>query len=120
MRIQECYNLMEADYNDVIDRLRKETLIARFIVKFPEDPSFDELISSMDKRDITTAFRAAHTLKGVCQNLGLVKLFAPVNEATEALRVNDYESAQTVMPQIIDEYNKTLDIINQYIESVEE
>jgi HPt (histidine-containing phosphotransfer) domain-containing protein len=77
---------MGADFDDVLTRLRKEERIHKFLLKVPEDPSFDLLCTSMEKRDAETAFRAAHTMKGVCQNLSLNALAEPVCVLTELLR----------------------------------
>ena len=39
MNINECYQAMGADYEEVFGRLRNEKLIAKFVLKFPDDPS---------------------------------------------------------------------------------
>ena len=119
MNVVECYDKMGGDYDDVIGRLRKETLVAKFLVKFPEDPSFDELKDSMAAEDVATAFRAAHTLKGVCQNLGLKKLYEPASEMTEALRAEDFDTAKTLLPIVTEEYNATIDVVKEFIDEQE-
>ena len=43
MNINECYQAMGADYEEVFGRLRNEKLIAKFVLKFPGDPSFSQL-----------------------------------------------------------------------------
>lgn len=40
MNINECYQAMGADYEEVFGRLRSERLITKFVLKFPGDPSF--------------------------------------------------------------------------------
>ena len=70
MTVRECYEQMGADYEDVLGRLRNEALIRKFAKKFLEDGSFQMLKDGLAKKDGEMAFRAAHTLKGVCQNLG--------------------------------------------------
>ena len=70
MNINECYQAMGADYEEVFGRLRNEKLIAKFVLKFPDDPSFSQLKNSLAEKNTKEAFRAAHTLKGVAQNLG--------------------------------------------------
>ncbi len=116
MNIEECYEKMGGNYADVINRLRKETLVTKFLVRFPEDPSYGELAESIDKGDTETAFRAAHTLKGVCQNLGLEKLFVSADEATEALRGGDIDKAKLVMPTLSSDYEMIVDTINEFAE----
>ena len=48
--------------------------------------SFDELCEAVDRSDWERAFRAAHTLKGVAQNLGFDRLYAVSVPLTEAMR----------------------------------
>ena len=75
MTVKECYEQMGADYEDVLGRLRNEALIRKFAKKFLEDGSFQMLKDGLVKKDGEMAFRAAHTLKGVCQNLGFDNLY---------------------------------------------
>ena len=39
MTMQECYEAIGGNYEDVLGRLRSEALIQRFTLKFLEDPS---------------------------------------------------------------------------------
>lgn len=119
MTIQECYEKMGGNFEEVIRRLRKEDFVKKFLVKFPNDPSYGELVSSMEKGDVEVGFRAAHTLKGVCQNLGLERLFRSSNEVTEALRSGDKDTAETFMPTVVEDYKVTVDAINEFIENQE-
>lgn len=86
MTVQECYEQMGADYADVTSRLRTDERIVRFLGKVADDGSFSLLCASMQAHNMEEAFRAAHTLKGICMNLSLTKLFASANALTEALR----------------------------------
>lgn len=119
MKIQECYEKMGGNFEDVIGRLRKEDFVKKFLVKFPSDPSYDELVKSMEKGDSEVAFRAAHTLKGVCQNLGIERLFKSSNEVTEALRGGDLDKANSFMPTLKEDYKVTIDTINEFISNEE-
>ena len=77
MTIQECYAQMGADYNEVFRRLYNEAMIRKFVLLFPKDDSFHNLEAALKEQNVKEAFRAAHTLKGVCQNLGFSNLYAP-------------------------------------------
>ena len=70
MTIQECYQKMGADYEDVLKRLYSESMIRKFARMFLDDDSYPKLEDALKKENVEEAFRAAHTLKGVCQNLG--------------------------------------------------
>lgn len=50
------------------------------------DTSYSNLCAALNEGDYESAFRAAHTLKGVALNLGLGRLAKSSSELTEALR----------------------------------
>lgn len=50
MNINECYQAMGADYQEVFGRLRSERLITKFVLKFPSDPSFSQLQSTLEEK----------------------------------------------------------------------
>ena len=74
MTIQECYAALEGDYQEVLDRLYSDALIQKFVGKFLTDQSYQLLENSLNAQNYEEAFRAAHTLKGVTQNLSFTKL----------------------------------------------
>lgn len=86
MTLFEFYSSLGESLDEVLSRLRLESRIAKYLGLFLNDPSFDELKSAFDNNDAKTAFRAAHTLKGVAANLGLNKLASSSSELTEDLR----------------------------------
>ena len=59
MTLQECYQAMGADYEDVLSRLRSERLVQKFVLKFLDDGSFDLLCRSMAEGQDEEAFRAS-------------------------------------------------------------
>lgn len=86
MTIQECYQELGGDYLEVSARLPSPRLIELFIGKFLKDGSFDALCGAMERGNREEAFRAAHTLKGVCANMSFSRLLTSVSRLTEALR----------------------------------
>ena len=77
MTLQEFYAQIGGNYADTVRRLCNESLVLRFVKKYPANPSFDELCAAVDQADWETAFRAVHTLKGVAQNLGFRPFATP-------------------------------------------
>lgn len=76
MTIEQCYSAIESNYEEVLGRFAgNKMLVEKFARKFLDDPSYQTLVETMDKADYEEAFRAAHTLKGVCANLGFTQLF---------------------------------------------
>ena len=81
MTMQECYKAIGGNYEAVLGRLHSEALIQRFTLKFLEDQSYLQLKQALEKvievyeMTYEDAFRSAHTLKGVCQNLSFDRLY---------------------------------------------
>ena len=111
MTIQECYAQMGADYNEVFRRLYNEAMIRKFVLLFPKDDSFHNLEAALKEQNVKEAFRAAHTLKGVCQNLGFSNLYAPTYTLTETLRAGQLEGTQEQFAKVAEQYRCTMDAI---------
>lgn len=107
MTIKECYAALGGDYDEVLGRLRSERLVQKFVLKFPEDGSYALLRRSLDEGNTEEAFRAAHTIKGMCQNLGFTLLAGSSSELTEALRHGDGDSARALLPRVEEDYLRT-------------
>lgn len=89
MDVRAAYESVGGDYDGVVRRLTSEVLVERFAGRFLEDQSFAKLKAALAEGDARGAFLAAHTLKGVCQNLGFTNLEGPASEICEALRGAD-------------------------------
>ena len=93
MTIQECYEAIGGNYEDVLRRLRSEVLIRKFTLKFLEDQSYSLLKQALGDNNYEEAFRGAHTLKGVCQNLSFDRLYEVSSELTELFERPDRREA---------------------------
>lgn len=111
MTVEACYRILEGDYEEVITRLKNEERVKKFALKFLEDPSFKLLLESMEKHDVDEAFRAAHTIKGICQNLGFTKLYHFCAQMTEALRAKNEEEARKYFPDVQEAYTQTVEAL---------
>lgn len=114
MTIQECYAALGGDYEEVLGRLYSEALVKKFVGKFLADQSFSSLESTLKAKNYEEAFRAAHTLKGVSQNLSFTKLYQSSHEITEALRTKDYDLALQLLPKVEGDYTRTAEAIRAY------
>ncbi len=86
MTLKECYAALGGDYEEAMGRLRSERLVQKFVLKFLSDGSYQLLQDSLAAGDREEAFRAAHTIKGVCANLAFNTLLESSEALTEALR----------------------------------
>ena len=120
MTIQECYQSLGGNYAEVQQRLPSDRLIKRFVTKFLDDESFAQLTRAMSSGQREPAFRAAHTLKGVCANLSFTRLLTSASALTELLRQESDtipESAAAAMADVTRDYSQTVNAIRTYLES---
>lgn len=113
MSLQECYQSLEGDFEDVLGRLRSEKLVHKFVLKFLNDKSYELLCSSLESEDYQEAFRASHTIKGVCQNLSFTKLYQSSHQLTEALRNGWSEGVPELAEQLKKDYEQTVAAIQK-------
>ena len=118
MTLQECYIALGGNYEDVLGRLRSEKLIQKFVLKFLDDPSYDSLCCAVESHDREQAFRAAHTIKGICLNLSFNKLYQSSNLLTEALRSEWKPEADELVKQVIQDYQSAVAAIRLYQEGL--
>lgn len=59
------------------------------------------------------AFRAAHTLKGICLNLGFSQMTQDVVDITEILRGKSFDGTQELFDKIAIAYQKTIETLEQ-------
>ena len=111
--IQDAYNQIGADFNDVLRRFTSEALIVRFAEKFLEDPSFEQLGEALRSGNADAAFLASHTLKGISQNMGFASLYEASNALTEELRSKpaDLARAKELFAPVEAEYGKTAEAL---------
>ena len=113
MTVQECYEQAGADYRDAMERLGSEALIGRFALKFLQDKSYAQLQEGMEQKDAEKAFRAAHTLKGVCLNLGFDNLYPSSKDLTELLRAGSMDGYEDLFVEVEKEYNRTCEALRK-------
>ena len=116
MTVQECYAAMGGNYDEVVGRLRTDERVQKFLMLFLKDTSFSDLENGIRSGNVEEAFRAAHTLKGICGNLSLTKLLALAEELTEALRGKAAIGAD--VPPLFQTAKETYGVIMQAIRSL--
>ena len=111
MTLQECYLALDGDFEEVKHRLPTDRMVQKFVLKFLNDPSYKLLCDSMEAGNYTDAFRAAHTIKGVCQNLSFTRLYESSSQLSEALRSGWTPEADTLIEQVKADYQVTVDAL---------
>lgn len=112
MTVQEFYVQINGDYEGVLQRLMDDVRIRKFLFRFPEEKLFEQLCESVEKEDYTDAFRCAHSIKGVCMNLGISVLQKSSSELCEALRDgNRPDNLEELFEAVKEDYMNVLEAI---------
>lgn len=72
------------------------------------------------KKNYDEAFRAAHTIKGICQNLSFNRLYESSYNMTESLRYGYTPEADSCFLKLKADYQLIVEIINQFRSEMEE
>lgn len=118
MTLRECYAALGGDFEAVTGRLPSERFVQKYVLKFPSDGSYDLLVRSMEEQDYEEAFRAAHTIKGMCQNLDFTALYESSAQLNEALRHGFTPQAPALFEKVKEDYQRTLAAIQEFQASV--
>ena len=114
MTLQECYAALGGDYDEVIGRLRSERMVQKFVLRFLDDKSYELLCGAMESGNYEEAFRAAHTIKGVCQNLSIDKLQASSSRLCESLRNGYTPESDALAEEVRADYSQTAAAIEAF------
>lgn len=113
MTLKACYDAIGSDYEAALGRMGgSEKMLLKFAKKFPTDKTMQQLTDAFESEDWTTAFRMAHTLKGLCLNLGLDKLQKSASELTEALRDHVADNAAELLERVREDHKMTFDALS--------
>ena len=114
MTIEECYAHLGSNYDEVLRRFGTADLVAKFLLLLPKDESYAKLCAALREKNGEEAFRSAHSLKGICMNLGLESLYHPTYALTEELRGRKVtEKAELLFCDLKKEYGRTLEYIKE-------
>lgn len=111
MTVKELYEAIGGDYDTIMSRLKTEDRVEKYLKLFLEDESFELLQKSLKQGDTKEAFRAAHNLKGVCQNMAFDTLYEISSEITELLRKEKLEKAREQLPGLEEMYEGLIQYI---------
>ena len=106
MTTKELYDAIGGNYEVAFERLMSEKFISKYIVKFLRDHSYSDLMEEWNgNKDSEELFKKSHSLKGVCANLALDKLFDTVCVITDHFRAGEDNCVNN-----IEEYFEKLEV----------
>lgn len=101
-------------YDEVLARfMGKEDFYLRMLKKFLDDKNYEGLKQAVEQKNWPEAFTYAHTVKGLCGNLGLGALLEYIVPLTDEVRAQPYDEAKIMeyMDSVTQAYEKTVETI---------
>ncbi len=80
----------------------------KFLNRFPNEPHFHQMCEAIEKRELRSAFVAAHSLKGEVGNLSMNRLYEDLCPLVELLRGGSFEKAEELLEPVVKDYKEIL------------
>ena len=104
---REEFETYGADYETTMARfMGNEALYLRCLEMLFQDENLRRLGAALAEGDLSGAFEAAHTLKGVAGNLGLTPLYEAVCGLVEPLRAGEDGACLELYEEVCLEFQK--------------
>lgn len=120
MTLTECYKKIDANYDEVIERLLTEDRVQKYTLRFLTIPDFENLKQAHGAGDFELMQRHSHTLKGIALNLSFKNLAEKSAKMKDVIAAGSRDKAETdlLYSEIETEYNKVISIIQEYKDSL--
>lgn len=100
-KIIDALRAWNCDIDGAMERfMDDEELYISCLAIVCSDNAFDQLASALKSGNITAAFEAAHTLKGVLGNMGLTPMYDTAIQIVEPLRAGNSEGCDKLCEQL--------------------
>lgn len=117
MTLEALYEEIGGNYQSMLERFRTQERIEKFVLLFLKDQSYRNFMLAMEEENAEEAFRAIHTLKGICMNLSFDRLYIYSSRITECLRGQDISGAAALLPKFEACYEQHFQTICAYANS---
>lgn len=103
-------------YDEVMERfVNDEEFYFDYLHQFTRDEYIVLLEQALAQKKPEEAFKAAHTLKGLMANLGLLPLVDEISPLVEALRAGSLEGTEAMFSSFQTAHKKFCRFIEEYI-----
>lgn len=107
---QEKIEIMKSagiDYDTAIDRFGgNDAMYEKFVRRYADNTHYQELIDAFDENNSESAYKVAHSLKGVVGNLSFSDYYEAITPLTQFLREGKMEEARAMLPQLEQEQER--------------
>ena len=91
MTVQECYQQIQGNYENVLKRLKTDERIVKFLELFLSDTTYEKLSEAVNAKNDQEIFKCVHDLKGMALNLGLTALQKAAQNLCDAVRTVNHQ-----------------------------
>lgn len=117
MSLREIYEQFHGDYDSVLQRLRSDERITKYLIKFVNNHMDTLIKDALEEGDYKTAFCEVHNMKGICANLNIDQLGRSASDLTEALRGRNPEGdISSLVEAMQKDYDMTISALSNLIE----
>ncbi|MCI8514415.1 MAG: Hpt domain-containing protein [Lachnospiraceae bacterium] len=110
-KFKEIFEAYGGDYQETMGRfLGNEKMYLKFLKMLFADENLAKMGEAIESGDMTKAFEAGHTIKGVSGNLGLKPLYDAVCDIVEPLRNKQEADYAGLYQKIREEYRRAADL----------
>ncbi len=103
-KLQQALNDYGADVDDIMRRfVDDEVLYVECLSDTLNDDAFCGLEEAISSKDVTTAFKKTHSLKGTALNMGLTPFYNAVVLVVEDLRAGGSDQLENLLQHLIEE-----------------
>lgn len=116
MKLLELKDEIKIDIKGSLERFSgMEILYVKFLKKFIDDKTFDELVVALKEENLVLVGEKAHTLKGVAGNLGLIEVYEKSTELMKLVKEKDVEKIKIN----IEKLGKEIDVIKKNLKKID-
>jgi HPt (histidine-containing phosphotransfer) domain-containing protein len=112
--MREELAVLDVPYDEIMERfMGKEDFYRKMLKKFLEEKSFARLEEAASGKNWHEVFVQAHTIKGLCANLGLQNIVEYAVPLTESVRNEPYNETEIegLLEHTFEEYEKAVKVI---------
>lgn len=114
MNLSEIAKNLDVDVAAAVNRFGgMEILYIKYLKKFLQDDTFQNLEKSVEQKDMKLTEMYAHTLKGVAANLGLEKIRISADCVVQAVRQNEYAKVDFLFSDCKEEYTRAITMLQE-------
>lgn len=114
MKLEELKGKIDIDVEGSLSRFAgMEKMYIKFLKKLPEDGNYEKLKEAVEKKETDNIEVYAHTLKGICGNLGLTYLYEKSTQIVAAVREDRAQEIPGLMNELSEEMEKAAELIRK-------